>query len=565
MSNNLSIKLTSPRPQITDFDRLPFPDRSLVDYEKYNQYIGQALVKNSISLQGTRGCPYQCAYCHKIWPKNHVFRSAENIFEELKLYYDVGVKRFAFIDDIFNLNQKNSSRFFELVMENGLDVKIFFPGGVRGDILTEDYVDLMVSAGTKQISVALETASPRLQKLLKKNLNLDKLKESIDYICLRHPQVVLDVQSMLGFPTETEAEAMMTLEFMKSPRWIHFPFVHLLKIYPNTDMEKLAMEHGISREDIEKSLHSSFQEYSTTLPFDESFIRMYQTDLLQNYFLLKERLLQVLPAQISIMTENEFVQKYNSYLPIRASSCSDVLRYLNLEEDELETRAFVGEEDFVVPDLNEKILARFPSSEPADDALRVLLLDLSQFFSVKNDEFFNLNEPPLGLMYLMTYLKERFGDNINGKIAKSRIDFDSFNELKALLDEFNPDLIGIRCMTIYDRFFHESVNMIREHGISVPIIAGGPYATSGYLGILEDDNVDLVVLGEGEMTLAELVDKFLENSGVMPDEEVLKEIPGIAFKQNGKAAERMSYQSVTASDIETDGLVSTFNDDLENE
>ena len=64
------------------------------------------------------------------------------------MHYDMGVRRFTFIDDIFNLNIKNSKRFFQLVIENRLDIRISFPNGLRGDILTKDYIDLMVKAGT---------------------------------------------------------------------------------------------------------------------------------------------------------------------------------------------------------------------------------------------------------------------------------------------------------------------------------------------------------------------------------------------------------------------------------
>ncbi|MCP4157318.1 MAG: B12-binding domain-containing radical SAM protein, partial [bacterium] len=81
----VSLYRTAPRPAVTDFDALPIPDRSMVEYGKYTRYIGITLVKNCITLQSTRGCPYNCAYCHKIWPKKHSSRSAENIFEEVHL------------------------------------------------------------------------------------------------------------------------------------------------------------------------------------------------------------------------------------------------------------------------------------------------------------------------------------------------------------------------------------------------------------------------------------------------------------------------------------------------
>ena len=53
----------------------------------------------------------------------------------------------------------------------------------------------------------------------------------------------------------------------------------------------------------------------------------------------------------------------------------------------------------------------------------------------------------------MTYLNKQFRDRICGKIAKSRIDFDSFEELKTLISDFKPDLIGIRTLSFYKDFF----------------------------------------------------------------------------------------------------------------
>jgi len=221
---------TAVRPQVKDFDSLPMPDRSLVDYEKYHRYIGEALAKHTMTLQATRGCPYKCAFCHKIWPKSHVVRSAENIFKEVKTLYDIGVKRFVFVDDIFNLDEKNSRRFFQAVIDNGLKVQLFFTNGLRGDILKKDYIDLMVEAGTVDFDFSLESASPRIQKLIDKHLNIDKLKENIEYIVHHHPHVIVELQTMHGFPTETEEEALKTLEYIKGLQWIDFPYVHFVRI-----------------------------------------------------------------------------------------------------------------------------------------------------------------------------------------------------------------------------------------------------------------------------------------------------------------------------------------------
>jgi len=528
--------VTVPRTQVTDLDGLPFPDRSLVDYEAYSRYIGQAMVKNSISMQATRGCPFSCAYCHKIWPKNHVFRSAENIFAEVQLYYNMGIRRFAFIDDIFNLNIKNSERFFRLIIENRLDLQLFFPNGVRGDILTKAYIDLMVEAGTVNLALALETASPRLQESIGKRLNLQKLYENITYIWKKYPQVISELFTIHGFPSETKEEAEKTLDFIKRLKWVHFPYVFVLKIYPHTEMAQIALENGIPGEAIAASEGLAYHELPETLPFEKSFTMEYQAKFLKEYFLSKERLLKVLPYQMNILTEDEMVQKYNSYLPTRITRPDDLLTLVGITRAELAAHTAAGcsrtREMMPVPDLNRKLERYFKKKkkEYTETAFNVLLLDMSQFFSSDSGGMlYEVMEPPLGLMYLATYLDRQMEGHVNCKVAKSRIDFDSFKQLKTILEESKPDLIGIRTLTFFRDFFHRSVGLIRQWGFEVPIIAGGPYAASDYTRLLSDGNIDVAVLGEGEVTFCQLVEAIIVHKGQLPPRDKLEKIPGIAF------------------------------------
>jgi amino acid adenylation domain-containing protein len=522
--------LTSPRPQVEDLDALQVPDRSLIDYEKYRPFIGQAMVKNSITIHMSRGCVYNCAYCFKIWPKKYILRSAENIFNEIRLYYEMGIRRFAFVDDLPNINMKVSSKVFQLIIQNELKVHLHFPNGIRGDILTKEYIDLMVEAGTITMDLALETTSPRLQKLIKKNLNLEKLTENIKYITETHPQVILELQIIHGIPGETREEAQASLDFIKSIKWVHFPYIHVLNIYPRSDMAKIAMQHGISKEAIERSADLAYHELPETLPFPGSFTRRYQTEFLNEYFLSKERLLAVLPYQMKVLTEDELVQKYNSYLPTGMSSFSQLLDYVGISREQLKAE-FLPEDYGVVPGFNKKLDAHFSQyrTPPAPGALRILLLDLSQYFTADARIIYDVVEPPLGLLYLLTHLYRAFGPKINGKIAKARIDFDSYGELRKLLEEFKPNVIGIRTLNFYRNFFHKTISLIRQWEITVPIIAGGPYATSNYSNLLKDKNIDLAVVGEGEITFSEVIRSILENNHRWPQDEILKNIPGVAF------------------------------------
>ncbi len=522
---DIQVKLSPARPHIAEFDQLPRPDRRLINLKNYKNKIGMASVTNCMSLQATRGCPYHCLFCHKIWSKHHIYRNAENIYNEIEHYYMNGVTNFAFIDDCFNLNIEKSRRVFELIIKNNLKVQLFFPNGLRGDIMIPDYIDLMVEAGTRGINLSLESASPRLQKLLRKHLHLDKFKEVMDYIAARHPNVILEMASMHGFPTETQEEALMTLDFIKSIHWLHFPYIHILKIFPNTEMEAFALEHGVSKKDILASRNRAFHELPETLPFPKSFTRKYQADFLNNYFLNKERLMHVLPHQMEVLSETALVQKYNAYLPVEIKKIRDLIEFAQLDELQVPENYInqqEKEEGQTIFDLGPEI----PPAKP--DAKKILLLDLSQHFS-SHHMLYRVVEQPLGLISLLTHLKERFGDKIDGRIYKSGNDFDNFQELKALVAEYPPDLVGIRTLTFFKEFFHETVSLLRQWGVKAPIITGGPYASSDYDTILKDKNVNLAVLGEGEYTLGELIDEMFKNDFKLPGYDILDRVRGTAY------------------------------------
>ena len=66
-------------------------------------------------------------------------------------------------------------------------------------------------------------------------------------------------------------------------------------------------------------------------------------------------------------------------------------------------------------------------------------------------------------------------------------------------------------MTFYKDFFHDAIAQVRDSGIKTPIIVGGPYPTASYSDILKDNNIDLIVIAEGEITFQEILEKTLEN------------------------------------------------------
>jgi len=517
---------------LSRLDDLPMLDRSLVDYSKYHKHVGHAGRKNFMAVQATRGCPYKCFYCD-IYKTTviHYRRSVESIMEEVKMLADLGIKRIEFIDDIFNVNVKDCYSFFNSVIKAGLDIEFMFPTGLKGDLFTKEVIDIMVQGGTRGMNLSLEHASPRLQKVMRKNLDVEKFRTYIQYITEKYPFVVVGLNTMHGFPTETEEEAYETLNFIKSIKWVHFPYMFNVRVFPGTELEHFALQQGVSKDLIEKSQDMSYEEGSPTIPFTMDFTKGIKTLFLRDYVLNKERLLKIIPHQMNLFTENELDQKYSAYFPSKINSLNDLLKVAGIKRSELKTQKCLEEKSIEVPNLDTKINKYFPTLKKDKDALKLMLIDLSTFYINKNDNReYNVVEPPLGLMALLTYINSlEFGNKVDGKIFKSFIDFNSNEELVDLINEFKPDIIGIRAMTFYRNFFHDAIAHVRDKGIVTPIIVGGPYPTASYDEVLKDKNINAAIVAEGEITLADILEKTLENGKKFPSKEQLKEVPGIAF------------------------------------
>ena len=89
----------------------------------------------------------------------------------------------------------------------------------------------------------------------------------------------------------------------------------------------------------------------------------------------------------------------------------------------------------------------------------------------------------------------------------------------------------------------ELISFVREKGIKAPIFMGGPYPTGDYENVLKDKNIDLCVLGEGEMTISELLKEMLKNGNKLPKQEVLKNIPGLSFLEE-KHISKVNFNNI---------------------
>jgi len=236
------VRITEPREPIEDINSLPFPAWDLVDIRGYFRRKSMASigVRPYMNIFTSRGCPYRCIYCHNIFGKGFRPMSPEYVIEEIETVINMyGIRHYEVLDDVFNLDAKRAHRIYDLILGKGLKVGTSFSNGLRADRLEMDLLKKMKSAGVEHISLAVETASPRLQKMIKKNLDIGRVKDAISEC--RRLRIFTRGFFMMGFPTETEEELKETIRFAVESD-LHSAIFFIVTPYKGTPLYDICQE-----------------------------------------------------------------------------------------------------------------------------------------------------------------------------------------------------------------------------------------------------------------------------------------------------------------------------------
>ncbi len=257
--NGPEVVFNGVRPFIEDVDRLGV-DWEAIEPDKYfgrwfrNTRSTVAKSARKLPIFTSRGCTYNCTYCHRIFgQKFRPFDTERTVSSMFELRDRYKVKEFMIVDDAFNLNIKRAKDFMNQIIERKLGCALSFPNGLRADIMDEELIDFMARAGTYNIRYAIESASPRIQKLVKKNLNLERAREIVN-ITASH-RIITGTFNMLGFPDETEEEMKQTIDYVTSLK-CHTATFFYLNPFPGTEMAESDPIIG------EKVRQVDFSEYS---------------------------------------------------------------------------------------------------------------------------------------------------------------------------------------------------------------------------------------------------------------------------------------------------------------
>jgi len=222
---------------VKDLDSLPFPAFHLLPLKRYIPFTAPLIT--------SRGCPFRCAFCR---PHTHYvrFRSVENVCEEIKFLSEkYNIKFIEFEDDNFTLNKHYVIKLFNEIRREKLDIT--WSCQTRCDLVDSAILKKMKKAGCKLVVFGVETFSERLRKEMGKNLPTNVVLRVV--LQSKKIGVKVCINCLVGFPTETKKDLLLTLYYLKKLR-PDFIFPSLLTPFPGTPVFTYLVRRGIIREDI---------------------------------------------------------------------------------------------------------------------------------------------------------------------------------------------------------------------------------------------------------------------------------------------------------------------------
>ncbi|HAX86644.1 MAG TPA: B12-binding domain-containing radical SAM protein [Cyanobacteria bacterium UBA11370] len=248
-----------------DVTTTPIPRYDLLDLNAYGD----------MSVQFSRGCPFQCEFCDIIvlYGRKPRTKTPAQLLAELQTLYDLGWRRTIFmVDDNFIGNKRNVKLLLrELgpwMAERGYPFRFSTEASV--DLAQDqELLDLMIAANFSAVFVGIETPDTDSLALTQKFQNTrNSLMEAVQTINRAGLRVMAGF--IVGFDAEKSGAGDRIIDFVEATA-IPQAMVSMLQALPNTALwHRLKKEGRLLEEDKEANIHqATLTNFIPTRPMDE--------------------------------------------------------------------------------------------------------------------------------------------------------------------------------------------------------------------------------------------------------------------------------------------------------
>lgn len=173
--------------------------------------------------------------------------------------------------------------------------------------------------------------------------------------------------------------------------------------------------------------------------------------------------------------------------------------------------------------------------------MKILLISTS-FEDESRSPSINYNSHyPIGVAYLHSYLESKL--HLVESLFLNDYPFkDCLSIIEKKMETFNPDVVGFNILTNNRTSSFAIIEYIHNKYPETHILAGGIHATVMHQQILNRYPYLIVVLGEGEITVGELLER-------LEKKQEITDVAGLAFSRNGLVQMTQPRELISNLDI----------------
>ncbi len=240
-----AVRFSGPGEQV-DLDAVPLPDRSMVSLGAYTGF------SEGVGVETKRGCVLDCIYCIYgfLNGKKLRLRSPARVVDEVQsLIAEHGVKRFTFVDSVFNIPLRHAEAVCRELVRRG--VRAEWSAWFNEKHLTREFVELARDAGCRNVILSPDAFSDESLRRCGKNIRMEDIRRSfavlktvegieVSYNFFKNPpgQSLAAFLSLAAFVVRARREL---------GRRVHFEF-NAIRVEPHTKLHQVAVEEGLVRE-----------------------------------------------------------------------------------------------------------------------------------------------------------------------------------------------------------------------------------------------------------------------------------------------------------------------------
>ncbi len=253
---NSTIIKTLPREHIKDINMLPMPAYDLFPMDRYVAQVTHVKLYPSYIMLNSRGCCYQCAFCHAnaIHGRRIRHRSPDNVIKEMLYLKDnFGAKGISFYDSTFTIKRNWVVELCNKMIEK--NVGLAWECNTRTDKVDEELLTLMKKAGCWGVNFGIESGNQKSLDLIRKANTVEQNTKSVK-TALKIGLFVVGTY-IICLPGENEEDVINTINYARE-LGTHQALFYLPIPYPKTLLYQLCEEEGGLRKDVKWEDYNAF-------------------------------------------------------------------------------------------------------------------------------------------------------------------------------------------------------------------------------------------------------------------------------------------------------------------